>query len=183
MWLVVPGSLFLGPQGQRVHGRQERHRTQRGLGSWLRVCGPPPPNPGRGTTQSILLTTSRGHPWEFYCTHYKCSAFTARLYYAGLVIEITELLWDEQNIAHIGRHTVTPDEVGQVVFDVKTVFFDADNPARPGRLVAFGQTASGRFLTVYLDTPVKGRSYPVTARPMTTKEEWGYRATKEADDG
>jgi uncharacterized DUF497 family protein len=99
------------------------------------------------------------------------------------VVRITELLWDDHNIAHIARHGVTAGEVSEVVFADGTLFFDAAEPSRPGRLVALGETDRGRFLAIYLDTPAGGRSYPVTARPMTAKEKRGYRAAKEADDG
>jgi len=95
------------------------------------------------------------------------------------VVEITELLWDDQNLAHIARHQVSASEVHEVVFGAATLFFDAGEPKRPGRLVAFGETAAGRPLAVYLDTPAGGRSYPVTARPMTAKEEHSYRDAKE----
>jgi uncharacterized DUF497 family protein len=115
--------------------------------------------------------------------HYVCSAFGARTHYTQTVVEITELLWDDQNIAHIARHEVTPREVEEVVFSPATLFFDGGDADRPGRLVAFGATAAARLLAVYLDTPAGGRSYPVTARPMTAKEKRSYRRAKEDDDG
>ena len=93
--------------------------------------------------------------------------------------EITELLWDDHNIAHIASHKVTASEVEEIVFDEQTLIFEADEPDRPGRLVAFGQTAAGRLLAVYLERPAGGRSYPVTARPMTAKEKRGYLRAKE----
>ena len=92
---------------------------------------------------------------------------------------IEELLWDEQNIAHIARHRVTPLEVEEVVFDSESVFLDAGQPDRPGRLVVLGQTPARRYLAVYLDTPSNGRSYPVTARSMTAKERRLYRDIRE----
>ena len=97
--------------------------------------------------------------------------------------EIVELLWDDQNIAHIGRHQVTPAEVEEMVFGSTTVFLDAARPERPGRLVAPGETAAGRLLAVYLDTPAAGRSYPLTARSMIAKEKRVYRRETEADNG
>ena len=99
------------------------------------------------------------------------------------MVEITELLWDDHNIAHIAQHVVTPREVEYVVFSPGTLFFEASEPARAGRLVACGATVTGRLLAVYLDLPAGGRSYPVTARPMTAKEKKSYRRTKEKDDG
>ena len=101
----------------------------------------------------------------------------------GPMPEIVELLWDDHNIAHIGKHQVAPVEVEEVVFGATTVFFDAGRPERPGRLVALGETDAGRLLAVYLDTPAAGRSYPVSARSMTAKEQRVYRREREADDG
>lgn len=58
-------------------------------------------------------------------------------------VEITELLWDDQNVAHIARHDVTVSEVEEVVFGGSALFFDLDQPARPGRIGAFGVTTAG----------------------------------------
>ncbi|MHB8329560.1 MAG: BrnT family toxin [Acidimicrobiales bacterium] len=98
--------------------------------------------------------------------------------------EITELLWDDQNIAHIAHHEVTPFEVSEVVFGEVAVFASVPSDQRPGRLVAYGRTASGRGLVVYLDTPTsEGRSYVVTARPMTRREARDFEsAIKKGDD-
>lgn len=93
---------------------------------------------------------------------------------------IEELLWDDQNITHIAGHKVTPGEVEEVVFDSQSVFFDAAQPERPGRLIVLGLTEAGRHLAVYLDTPAGGRSYPVSARSMTAKEKRAYNSAREA---
>lgn len=98
------------------------------------------------------------------------------------MVEITELLWDDQNIAHIAGHAVTVPEVSEVVFGGSALFFDVDRPDRPGRLAAFGVTAAGRALAVYLDTPTgQGATYVLTARPMTTKERHTYDQLEEGE--
>jgi hypothetical protein len=61
----------------------------------------------------------------------------------SVVVEITELLWDDQNITHIARHAVTVPEVSEVVFGGTALFFDLDQPNRPGRIAAFGITTAG----------------------------------------
>lgn len=94
---------------------------------------------------------------------------------------IEELLWDDQNIAHIARHRVIPVEVKEVVFGAESLFFDGGQPDRPSRLVVLGLTEAKRYLAVYLDTPSGGRSYPVTARSMTAKERRIYRNSREED--
>lgn len=97
------------------------------------------------------------------------------------MVEITELLWDDQNIAHIAGHAVTVPEVAEVVFGGSALFFDLDRPDRPGRMAAFGVTTAGRALAIYLDSPTRqGASYVLTARPMTTKERQTYDQLKEA---
>ena len=98
------------------------------------------------------------------------------------MVEITELLWDDQNIAHIARHNVTVVEVSEVVFGESSLFFEMDQPSRPGRVGAFGVTTAGRGLAVYLDTPTShGASYVLTARPLTAKERQTYDQLKEGD--
>ncbi len=98
--------------------------------------------------------------------------------------DITEFLWDDHDIAHFARHKVIPADVSEVVFAVETLFFDVGNAAdRPGRLVAFGETEDGRVPAVYLDTPVGGRSYPATVRPMTANDERSYRRARGAKRG
>jgi uncharacterized DUF497 family protein len=98
------------------------------------------------------------------------------------VIEITELLWDDQNIAHIAGHAVTAPEVSEVVFGGSALLFDLDRPDRPGRIAAFGVTLAGRSLAIYLDAPTgAGATYVLTARPMTTKERQAYDQLKEGE--
>ena len=96
------------------------------------------------------------------------------------MVEIAELLWDDQNIAHVARHDVTVVEVSEVVFGGSALFFELEQPSRPGRVAAFGVTTAGRGLAVYLDTPTsQGASYVLTARPLTDKERQTYDQLKE----
>lgn len=85
-------------------------------------------------------------------------------------MDVTELLWDEHNEAHIARHGVEPEEVEEVIMNPVTRWGRSDTH-RPGRLIAFGRTAVGRALLVVLDAPAPGgRAYVVTARSMTSGE-------------
>jgi uncharacterized DUF497 family protein len=89
-------------------------------------------------------------------------------------VEVSGLLWDEANEAHIARHEVSRQEVIQVVFGSKSVFA-LDDSHRRGRLVVFGVTNAVRHLVVVLDEPTTtGTAYVVTARPMTTRERREY---------
>lgn len=98
--------------------------------------------------------------------------------------EISELLWDEHNIAHIANHSVLPAEVEQVVFLANPIIMEAPSEHRLGRLVVFGATTGDapRLLAVFLDTPAGSRSYVVSARPMTARETRTYNALKEEQD-
>jgi uncharacterized DUF497 family protein len=80
------------------------------------------------------------------------------------------LLWDDQNVTHIGRHGITRAEVEEVVAGEHTIFLEEDSH-RPGRLIAFGQTSAERPIFVALDVASsRDERYVVTARPMTAKE-------------
>jgi uncharacterized DUF497 family protein len=89
-------------------------------------------------------------------------------------VNVSQLLWDEVNEAHIARHQVSRHEVVEVVFDNETILA-LDDTHRRGRLVAFGVTSGGRQLVVVLDEPTTaGTAYVVTARPMTPRERRDY---------
>lgn len=61
---------------------------------------------------------------------------------------------------------MTFDEVEQVVFDGALHVYRIGQD----RIALVGQTAGGRYLTVFLDDEGDGLWYPVTARPSTDSE-------------
>ncbi len=67
-------------------------------------------------------------------------------------MEIREFEWDDNNIEHIARHGVFPDEVEDVAFD--------DNPwirkGRKGTRYMIGYTVAGRYLFVVYVLKGKG---------------------------
>jgi hypothetical protein len=82
-----------------------------------------------------------------------------------------EVAWDEASEAHVARHSVTPDEVEDVLF------------CRP-RLVqagphdttyVMGTTFAGRYLFVVIAAAGRGGVYVVTAREMTEAERRRFR--------
>ena len=81
------------------------------------------------------------------------------------MLNISRLFWNEWNVAHIARHSVTPEEVEQVCHIDPIV-----QKGKEGRLLVFGPTENRRMLTVILD-PVeeKGVYYPVTAYKASKK--------------
>jgi len=102
--------------------------------------------------------------------------------YDNIVSQITQLLWDEANIAHVASHGVTMGEVEEVIDDAKAVFLTSDSH-RPGRIEAWGRTTSGRLLLVVLDAPTSnGHAYVVTARPMTVREKRDFEGDTNGQD-
>ena len=86
-------------------------------------------------------------------------------------MEITEFEWDDDNIDHISRHNVAPDEVEDVALD--------DEPwiknGRKGRRLMLGYTAAGRYLfTVYV-IKYKGIARVITSMHMDEKTKKLYK--------
>jgi hypothetical protein len=84
--------------------------------------------------------------------------------------------WDEDNIAHVERHDVTPQEIEEV-FDRDPEFAYRFTQDGERYYSAYGFTARGRYLTVgYVERGDRIR--PVTAWDMTRKERKVYDAKK-----
>lgn len=130
------------------------------------------PPPGRSYSNSDHVDAGTVS-WTLQVpSRYSPSSELHLLYDPG--VEVSELLWDEANEAHIARHEVSRQEVIQVVFGSKSIFA-LDDSRRRGRLVVFGVTNTARYLVVVLDEPTTtGTTYVVTARPMTTRERREY---------
>lgn len=84
---------------------------------------------------------------------------------------INEFEWDDDNIGHIWRHRVSPDEVEDVAFD--------DEPwIRRGRgdtRYMLGYTISGRYLFVVYILTGKGKARVITAMDMDEKTRRLYK--------
>ena len=90
------------------------------------------------------------------------------------MMEITRLMWDEWNVAHIARHGVVPQEVEEVCQSEPLV-----QQGHHGRRVVIGATHTGRMLEVVLDPePEEGVYYVVTAHPASRKDRALYRKEK-----
>lgn len=82
---------------------------------------------------------------------------------------IGELRWDEWNVEHIARHHVQFWEVDEVLDD-KPRFIRV----RRGRLEMIGQTAVGRYLSVFADQLGYDEYYVVSARDANRAERRRY---------
>ena len=83
---------------------------------------------------------------------------------------IGKLIWDEWNLTHISRHNVKPEEVEQVCKGKNLL-----NRWKNKTYRVIGQTANGRYLTIFISPREKQSYYPITARECTIKEK---RASK-----
>ncbi|NJL68059.1 MAG: hypothetical protein HC849_08010 [Oscillatoriales cyanobacterium RU_3_3] len=89
-------------------------------------------------------------------------------------MRIYELIWNQDRIDHIARHSVSPEEVEETCFGIALVQrakSEGDNPV----YYVLGQTEVGRYLFCVVIQFPDGRGYPVTARSMTDTEKQRYR--------
>ena len=56
---------------------------------------------------------------------------------------VRSIVWDEENVEHIGSHRIEPDEVEEVLTGDPMI-----RRGRDGRYLVYGPTESGRFLFV-----------------------------------
>jgi uncharacterized protein len=86
-------------------------------------------------------------------------------------MEITWFEWDDDNVEHIARHNVSPDEVEDVAFD--------DEPqirkGRKGTRYMLGYTAAGRYLFIVYILKGKGTSRVITAMDMDDRTKKLYK--------
>ena len=86
-------------------------------------------------------------------------------------MEITEFEWDENNIEHIARHNVSPDEIEDVAFN--------DEPwikkGREGTRYMLGYTVAGRYLFAVYVLKSKGIARVITAIDMDEKTRKLYK--------
>lgn len=86
-------------------------------------------------------------------------------------MEIREFEWDDNNIEHIARHGVFPDEVEDVAFD--------DDPwirkGRKGTRYMLGYTVAGRYLFVVYVLKGKGIARVITSMGMDDKTKKLYK--------
>jgi uncharacterized DUF497 family protein len=86
-------------------------------------------------------------------------------------MEITEFEWDDDNIEHVARHHISPDEIEDVAFD--------DEPwVKRGRgqtRYMLGYTVTGRYLFIVYVLKGKGQARVITAMDMDDKTRKLYK--------
>jgi uncharacterized DUF497 family protein len=78
--------------------------------------------------------------------------------------------WDDQNVDHIARHGVEPDEAEAVLDNSPLVLQTGE-----GRYLAYGETDNGRYLLVVFVRKSGGVMRVITARDLTDAEKKRYR--------
>ncbi len=90
-------------------------------------------------------------------------------------MKIERISWDQETVDHIFEHSVTPEEVEQVLFN------DLDAPVimrgREGRYLAYGRTNGGRLLFIVWVSRYR-RTKIITARDMSKTEKQFYKRIK-----
>ena len=92
-------------------------------------------------------------------------------------MRIRELIWPQDRIVHIATHGVTLKEVEQICFGDPLVLRGRTEGEHPVYYV-LGQTDTGRYLFCVLIQFPDSRGYPVTARPMTEREQRRFNKSK-----
>jgi len=85
-------------------------------------------------------------------------------------MKIDSLYWDDENIEHIARHNVNPQEVEDVCF--RTHIGEREGAQR---YILSGQCANGRYLNVVIERVGKGLFRPITAFEMSESYKRRYR--------
>ena len=87
-------------------------------------------------------------------------------------MKIERISWDQETVDHISNHSVSPEEVEEVLFN------DVDPPfimqGKEGKYLAYGRTHGGRQLFIAWASRYK-KTKIITARDMTQKERRFYR--------
>jgi len=85
-------------------------------------------------------------------------------------VRIDDLQWDDENIEHIARHNVDPQEVEDVCFGLHISVRE-----KRRRYILSGQSIGGRYLNVVVERVGKGLFRPVTAFDMSENYKRRYR--------
>jgi uncharacterized protein len=87
-------------------------------------------------------------------------------------MDVVEFEWDDDNVEHLARHGITPDEVEEL-FDGLTVRRRGGTDARD-RVRVLGRTAAGRYLALIVQQKSHGVIRPFTGWDMRPHERQLY---------
>ena len=84
------------------------------------------------------------------------------------VVGVLELEWHDDNVEHLARHQITPEEVEEL-FERPTVWRRGGTDA-PDRFRVLGRTAAGRYLAIVVQRRDPGLTRPFTGWDMRPHE-------------
>lgn len=87
------------------------------------------------------------------------------------VLAVEKLIWDTQNVSHIARHHIVPEEIYEVCHEKPVV----QRGTKRNRLVLLGFTSDDRLINVVLESRGKGSYYPITAYDASSEDEALYK--------
>lgn len=86
-------------------------------------------------------------------------------------MQVENISWDQDTVDHIARHSVSPEEVEEVLFN------EIDSPlimkGKQGKYLTYGKTDGGRLLLVVW-VAIYRKTKIITARDLTKKEKQFY---------
>ena len=87
-------------------------------------------------------------------------------------MKIERISWDQETVDHISNHSVSPEEVEEILFnDVTSPFIMR---GKQGKYLVYGKTNGGRFLLVVWAAKYR-KTKIITARDMSKKEKHFYK--------
>ncbi|MEQ8190771.1 MAG: BrnT family toxin [Candidatus Eremiobacterota bacterium] len=90
--------------------------------------------------------------------------------------KISSIKWTRENINHISKHNVIPEEVEEVCFnEYERPFIKT---GREGLSYVLGQTESGRYLFLVMKFLKRGQVKLITARDMNEWERKYYQKNR-----
>jgi uncharacterized protein len=92
------------------------------------------------------------------------------------MIRIKQIIWlPEIEEKLLLKHAVSAEEVEEILFDKPQIYF-LENGHRDGEnlYVAYGQTETGRYLTIFFILKLHAQALIISARDMDVKERKHY---------
>ncbi len=90
-------------------------------------------------------------------------------------MKIERISWDQETVDHISNHSVSPEEVEEVLFN------EVNSPlilrGKEGKYLAYVKTNGGRLLLVVWAAKYR-KTKIITARDMSKKEKQFYKRRK-----
>ena len=90
-------------------------------------------------------------------------------------MKIERISWDEETVDHISNHSVSPEEVEEVLFNGMDSALIMRG--KEGRYLAYGKTNGARLLLVVWASKYR-KTKIITARDMSEKEKQFYKRKK-----